>query len=266
MEARGIYLYCLKRPGAAKELRSAAEDGLTVNTLEVRDVAAVFRHVPLDEFQGESAEARFREPSWVIQRAINHERIVEEAMETSPVLPVRFGSVFSSVRALAEYLERGHDTISEFLSYVADKEEWAVTGRVNIRHVEGWLLASDPALQELKGSIPKSPGARYIYQKRLDLLLAAKRKVWCSAVAGEALEELKTCAADSHALGLPASEASTEGRMTMFRGAFLVPREHLGEFRRRVGDVVEKHRAEDLSLETTGAWPPYNFCPSIEHT
>ena len=127
MQAQGFYLYCFARAGAGRNVEVAGVDGRAeVTSLELDDVAAVFSHVWLDEFRGGSAESRVQDPAWVVPRACQHKRVLEEVMKSSAVLPVRLGTVFTSRRALAEILSDNEQEISRCLDALSDKEEWSV--------------------------------------------------------------------------------------------------------------------------------------------
>jgi hypothetical protein len=49
----------------------------------------------------------------------------------------------------------------------------------------------------------------------------------------------------------------------VFHSAFLLSREFVGDFQNQVDQVQGRFAAQGLTLETTGPWPPYNFCPSL---
>ena len=52
-----------------------------------------------EEFAGPEAELNLQQLSWVGPRALRHEAVIEEVMASSPVLPARFGTLFSSAEA-----------------------------------------------------------------------------------------------------------------------------------------------------------------------
>ena len=62
-------------------------------------------------------------------RTCRHEKVLEQVMCCSPVLPVVFaGQVFSSPWAVKAFLVSKRLRIARFLSHAADREEWAVKG------------------------------------------------------------------------------------------------------------------------------------------
>jgi len=90
------------------------------------DLCAIVSEVSLEDFCGAAAELRMQDLVWVAPRAVRHEEVVEKVRCQSPVLPVRFGTLFSTPESLEEFLGLHHQTISQFLDRVADLDEWSV--------------------------------------------------------------------------------------------------------------------------------------------
>ena len=297
----GIYLYCFARPGlprGEKGVRpllpvgpkgACAQKGSDpffspenpVTLVEVGDVAAVCTHVTLDDFTGESGELHFQDPAWVVPRACRHEQVIEEVMTFSPVFPVRFGAVFSSREALAQMIADRGAEISSFLDRVVGKEEWCVKGFVDIDKAADRLLETDPALAEQYRSLPESPGARYFQQKRLRAEALKKAKHSCRSTADQVDHELAGLTKETGDAplneGRPESgEVPAEGSVPcplklgdapdgkgemVLKRAFLLFCESVDEFRDRVAEIGDRHADSGVTLELSGPWPPYSFCP-----
>jgi hypothetical protein len=231
--------------------------------LEADDTAAIHSAVSLDEFEGECAQGHMQDPAWIVPRACQHERVVEEVMARSPVLPVRFGAVFSSRESLAQLLAERHEEISHFLETVSDKEEWDVRGFVDRGRASEWLLSFDADLAARRARKPDSPGARYFHEKRLRAEAEAQARAWCGAIADQIGNELA-----SHAVGVcslargPRNSAEVKAE-TVLHLALLVLRSRVPEFCGCVEAIEAAHLARGLTLEVSGPWPPYSFCPAI---
>ena len=105
---QGVYLYCFARP-------DTADNSVEIAHLAMKNVAAVIARIPLSEWVGAEAEARREDSRWLIPRALAHEEVVEAQMARSPVLPVRFGAVFSSEAALVQFMTDHFEEIAGFL-------------------------------------------------------------------------------------------------------------------------------------------------------
>ena len=94
----GIYIFCLSNmqcPGFPES--SSKLDRLFLH--RHGDLCAIAKRVSLDEDScGPDADRRLEDPAWVTPRALDHGRVIAEVFRASPVLPVPFGTLFSSSR------------------------------------------------------------------------------------------------------------------------------------------------------------------------
>ena len=70
-----------------------------------QDLAAVWSPVPVEDFCGSEAEERMLDLTWIGPRVIRHQEVVAGVMRHSPVLPARFGTIFSSSANLGKVLQ-----------------------------------------------------------------------------------------------------------------------------------------------------------------
>lgn len=264
VSGKGINLYCFARSGLKLNVASSRlESNEPVAFLEVGDVTAVYSHVALDDFTGESGERHFQDPAWVVPRALEHERVIEEVMAFSPVFPVRFGVIFSSREALAQVvLEHGKE-ISCFLDHVVGKEEWCVKGFVDTEKATETLLSFDPVLAGQRQALAASPGARYFQEKRLYAEARTRASRWSRSAAHEIEDELHGLGGESRPQKVSRGNDPGSSREMLLRHAFLVDRKSVGEFRDRVREIGSRWSERGGILELSGPWPPDSFCPVL---
>jgi hypothetical protein len=262
--SKGTYLYCFARAGAVHDIVSDGVDGRPgVAALEVGDVAAVCSPVCLAEFRHDAA-GDHPPPDWIIPRACRHEQVIEEVMRCSPVLPVRFGAVFASRQGLERLVTARCQQIAGFLTDIADKEEWAVKGFMDLDRAETWLLESDPLLADRFRALPEAPGARYFQEKQLRGLARKQAKVGARTLVEQVGERLQELAVEARALRLqPPNLAAAAGEMVL-NFACLLHQDRLAEFHACLGMLRSQHAGQGLMLECSGPWPPFNFCPNLE--
>jgi len=117
----GIYLFCLTPAEPLPKIAGTGIDGEHPLFVEViGEVAAVLAEVHLEDFTGPESQAKMEDLAWVAPLALRHEEVVLSAMEQSPVLPVRFGTVFSSIEAAAEPLRQRQDVLMKFFRDTID--------------------------------------------------------------------------------------------------------------------------------------------------
>ncbi|PIP37171.1 MAG: hypothetical protein COX20_02350, partial [Desulfobacterales bacterium CG23_combo_of_CG06-09_8_20_14_all_52_9] len=139
----GIYLFCLTPAIPHPEIAGKGIDGehpLFVEVIGV--VAAILAEVNIEDFTGPEAQEKMEDLAWVAPRALRHEEVVLTVMEQGPVLPVRFGTVFSSRAAAAEPLRQRQDVLMKFFQDTIDKKEWTLKGYVDQPQARARMMAA----------------------------------------------------------------------------------------------------------------------------
>jgi hypothetical protein len=154
-------------------------------------------------------------------------------MRRGPVLPVRFGTVFSGAQKLDEILSRGETAMGAGLDRVEGCVELGL-------HV----LAPHPG-----GDAAAAANGREYMAARL---AAERTRKQLQQGVHEALAPL----AIDQAVREPSSSD------LLFTAAFLVRHDDVEAFRQRVQDLAAAH--PDLRLLCTGPWPPYHFVPGLD--
>lgn len=262
----GIYLYCLARPECLSVVKGPAEPDLRgvderypVAALEEAGVVAVIGEVDPGEFCDQNLQTL----PWVGPRACRHEAVVERIMGASPILPVKFGTIFRSRTSLKEFLGRHRQGIVRVLDELRDKAEWSVKGYLVEEEARRIVAAADPAIQSRLAALPSSPGARYLQQKQLDAVIEAALRAWVERVTHDLHEVLALHAVASTELRCHASAMTGRPERMVFNRSFLVTPESLPDFRAVLSDPLHAHQGTGLTLELRGPWPPYNFCPTL---
>ena len=181
-------------------------------------------------------------PSAMPENVLRHERVIERVMERTTVLPCRFGSTFTGESALRAVLARNEGTLLEALERVRDQVE------LGLRVL--WTADAPPSTTPSEAS----SGRQYMLA-RLAEERQRERVEQRAALLADAIEQpLLECCTDHSRGAVAAGEV-------LFKGAYLVPRRRLEEFRLRVREAAQRH--PDLRLLCTGPWPPYHFVPAL---
>lgn len=262
----GIYLYCLARPECLSLVQGPVEQDLRgvderypVAALEEAGVVAVIGEVEPGEYCDENLQAL----PWVGPRACRHEAVVERIMGASPVLPVKFGTIFHSRTNLKGFLGRHRAAIVRALDDLRDKAEWSVKGYLVEGEARRAVAAVDPAIQSRRMTLSPSPGARYFQEKQLDATIEKAVRAWVERVTDDLEKALALHAESSTELRCHASAVTGRPERMVFNRSFLVTRAALSDFRGALSDPRHAHEGSGLSFELRGPWPPYNFCPTL---
>lgn len=165
-DSSAIYVYCFAGSAFISSFEAVGIDGSnSVFLLPRNDVVAIATLVSAHEFSGITGENGTLEIARVGRLACRHEEVVEKAMLHSPILPMRFGTIFDSVESLHLRMQKHHNAISAFLDWVSGKDEWSVKALLN----RAWT--STQYLQETQafpGRVnPQSPGAGYLKERKM---------------------------------------------------------------------------------------------------
>lgn len=263
VDSKAIYLYCFASSALLSNVEGMGVDGKNpVFLLPYMDVVAVVSFVCSHEFSGHSAENGIGELAWLGPLACRHEAVVEQAMIHSPVLPMRFATVFGSHKSLQVRLKNYYDRIKLFLHMVSGKDEWAVKAFLNRAGACAQFLKEIRAARSQE--IPVSPGALYLNERQM--------RAFCKDAVNRSVE--KICKSTGVELGRIASDLSVRKPLAreplvgekdmIINWAFLVSRDMASDFYARVRRANELSAVPDLVFEISGPWPPYSFCPCLE--
>jgi hypothetical protein len=254
-----LYAYCfattaaLTEPLAAKLAATPAIDpARPVRVHRTRDLAAVLSPVRRAELEGEQGEANLADIGWVGPRALRHQAVIEQAMAEATVLPLPFGTLFSSPTALERAMVEGRPRILAVLERLGGCEEWAVQGTLDRQQALAARLAAAIAAGDY---VPAAaPGRRHLEEQRLRREWERDIGAWALAAADDLAHDLTALAHGFVERRIPA------GQELLFNWAFLVPTRALTRFRARIEAAAEPCRERGLHLGCKGPWPPYSFC------
>ncbi len=255
----GIYIFCLSNmqcPGFPES--SSKLDRLFLH--RHGDLCAIAKRVSLDEFCGPDADRRLEDPAWVTPRALDHGRVIAEVFRASPVLPVPFGTLFSSSRILEEFLARNADLIKGFFQYAAGCEEWGIKALLDRGRLKRSLIESNSQAE----SAAVSPGLRYMRERRAEQMANQQSGAWLERNLATVADALDQCATRSCQRRILGDSMQPDGREEVLNLAALLAHDRVAGFHRRI-EAINRARAEDgLSFALTGPWPPYSFCPHLD--
>jgi len=259
-----VYLFCFARSDLVGGIEGTGVDVHQAISLFRRfpDLCAVTSEVPLEDFCGPAAELRMQELAWVGPQALRHEAVVEQVMRYSPVLPVRFGTLFSSQESLAEFLDIHRKTISQFLQRVSDQEEWSIKGLLDRKQAGKDLMSASLAAQQGRlATLP--PGTRYFQEQRIRSAAEKELSLWLNETCRQVASDLMKQASDFRECQVVPREPPESGSEVVLNWAFLLRKCATAAFRLRIDQVNEKHATRGLVFELSGPWPPYRFVPPL---
>ena len=235
-----LYVYGVVPRAERRALSVAGVDGSEVETIEHGEFAALASRVHGDALRA----ARELRAHW---------RVLQEACETTTVLPVRFGTVLEDERAVRDrLLDANSGQLGELLKHVRGCIQLIVKGAYIEDRLLRDLVTSSPALSKLAERIRATPQAAAYYDRiRLGEGIAAAVAERRARDERHALEMLEPAAVAARAEDAPAA-------LDAFNLAFLVKRTQQRDFSRHVRTLIAELE-DHIEVRYVGPLPPYSF-------
>lgn len=261
---KALYLYCFADAAKLTAIDGTGIDEKNPLFLNTADgVTAVMSMVDVHDFIGPGGESNLQDIEWIGPRAYRHQTVIETAMRESPVLPASFGTLYTSERNLTRLMAAHRETIIQFFGRISDKQEWSVKGYVNqknaVRNIAVELLA------DAAGDLADLPaGARYFKEKQIQAEAKTRLDGWVNHSRLMLADMLEPIAVDINERKIMSREASGKDLDMVLNWAALIHEDAIRAFRDEVDRVNSDQGFRGLTLEMSGPWPPYSFCPTLE--
>jgi hypothetical protein len=256
---RILYLFCF----ATLELEAAAPGIAGLSDLVLHrcgDLIAVCGWTEREQWSGPQGERNLGDLQWLGPRVMRHQAAIAAAMGAAAVFPARLGTLFSSPDALSHFMAIHQRTIAGFLHQTKNHDEWALKGLLDRTRAGDWQLSKLSAAQT---ECSAAPGANYLRERRTRAAAAKELNRWVARTLECLIDDLRRYAAGFHQRDVCAM-AEPGAPQTVVNLAFLIARDAVSEFQRRVEQANLEHREHGLELAVSGPWPPYSFCPALE--
>jgi hypothetical protein len=182
-----------------------------------------------------------------------HWRVLEEASKSATVLPVRFGTVLESDRAVCEQLlESNGERLGGLLRELAGRVQLTLKGDYDEELLLREVVRRSPAIAALRERLRTVPDAAGYYDRiRLGELVAGE-----VARCREADEKLAFERLEPHAAAVRTEPPG--GEHGAFNLACLVERERVDAFSQAVAALGEE-LGDRITLRYLGPMPPFSF-------
>jgi hypothetical protein len=196
-----------------------------------------------------------REPVRAAIALREHWSILEQVVQETTVLPIRFGTMMVSDDAVvADFLAPAHDGLRAGLDVLAGKVQVTVKGTYVHDALLRGVVARSAAIARLKAEVDALPEAAS-YAKRIQLgeLVSAEVDRQRERDAALVLERLEPLAVASRA----ESASGLDGAVNV---AFLVERDGIDAFGAAAVALADE-LSDRISLRSIGPLPAYSFTP-----
>ncbi len=262
--SQGVYLFCLTPENPLLKIGvTGLDEAQPLVTEAVAGVTAILSSVSLEDFCGSESRERLADLAWVAPRALRHEEVILTIMRQAPVLPVRFGSVFSSVAAMALSLERHREPLSRFFLDTAGQKEWTLKAFVDRPQAKLRLMSARLA-EEKEQLAGLAPGKRYLLEQKIKGAVDRDLACWLKGIADEIVAAFKAVSSASSEGRLLSKELTGRDDEIFLHTALLVPDRSVERLQCLTIEWNVSHASQGIQLESSGPWPPYHFTPVLD--
>jgi hypothetical protein len=192
--------------------------------------------------------------AWLEAPVRAHQEVLERALASGPVIPMRFGTVVADEAALVAYVDERREGLLATLSELEGKREWGV------KVVADWERLRERLREEGERAeaAPLSEGAAYLARKRDDRRLEERLEAFTADVADRIHVELAGLAVRAATVAQVLAPLD-DRRKLLLNAAYLVDVDREEAFRRTVDDLRRRFADGGIGLALSGPWPPYSF-------
>jgi hypothetical protein len=237
-----------------------------VFTLAYHELEVVVSKVSLEEFSSEEIQKKAQEDlSWIKEKAIIHEKIIEGAMRRDDkvlsLIPMRFGIIFKEVEKLEKTLNEDYFRIKEVLDRIKDKQEWSVKVYLKDRKkIEQMIKEKSEVIKEKEKEIASlSEGMTFFMEEELKDVISKEMDKELNNIAEDLFESLSKQAVASVKSKILDKELTGRREPMVLNSAYLIPGEKIENFKKEAEGLNREIQAKGFYLEYSGPWPVYNF-------
>ncbi len=255
-----FYVYCLTAGLSNKNIvmRNSTIAGENyIKTVNYNDIQAAVSIVDSELFNENAVKENLKDLGWVKEKAVIHENIIEEIMESLPVLPMRFCTVFSNIEDLTGFLKKYYTQIKDFLQIAAKSCEWGIKIFCDKSGFKKNITETEDIKAEIKEISQKSKGVAFMLMKRFEEKLDNYFIEVINRDVQYFFEQLKIIAEDTIVREIQ-NECPEKNKIVLDM-VCLVNNRDCQCFRDKVSNIVNEYGCESYTIECTGPWPIYNF-------
>lgn len=191
----------------------------------------------------DAMERNMENLEWLALHSVRHQQVVGEVAAQMPIVPARFGTVFSGETALLENVAGRSKALERVFDRVAGADEWGVK------------VFAEKAANPPRKATARS-GKEYLQQKASQIKQRPDRSDPALQEFSDALKKVASGSA-------PSGKVSGTQPSLLWQATFLVPRSRQKHWEEVLGEFVERWSGL-RRIEINGPWPPYSFVADAE--
>jgi DnaJ-domain-containing protein 1 len=195
---------------------------------------------------------------FAIRRLLDHQKIIEQVMDSYPIIPFKFGSVAHTEKEVRQILAQGYTLFKSLLPWVRERVECELVAMWDREKVFKALYEEESEIRSLQEMIERKSEREALLEKiKLGKLVCQCLKERRSRFKETILSQLKECTESQ-------CDHDVMDDLMILNMGFLLRKEMEGEFDQKV-QYLDQTFLGEVCLRLVGPLPLYSFqCIEIE--
>lgn len=254
---KGLYIYGI-RVRSSIPIKTKGVEQKDVYTVSYKNIEAIISNVKLCDFESEIIKEKLQDLNWAEPQVRAHAAVLDECMQTSSVIPWKFGTIFKNMEGLQEFLRENWKKLKDTLTKFSDRQEWGVKIYTDTMISRQEIRKTDDEIKKLEREIAsKSKGTAFFLEKKLENALILKTEENINQAVQKIFKTLGQQAEEKIENRLLDRRLTGKEADMILNAAFLIKKDQIDSFTQAFKKLKEEFKGFEFSL--TGPWPPYNF-------
>ena len=260
-DERSFYLYGIVSTGtvngAVFDGMEGLENGSSIFSVSCGELSAIVSEMSDPAFSPFQIRSSMRDNEWLKEKVRSHAGVLAEAKQTMTIVPLRFGTVFSTEPEIRDFVLNSESKLIDALSRLKDKSEFGVRVGCDMARLEAMCYSSsrdfDIALSQVSSSV-----AEFVR----DTISSDEPQLGVEAMMANFAARIHGALTDISAYAIHKSgdmNSPFEESDVVLNATYLVTIVNEKNFKARIADLATEFAACGISIEVSGPWPPYHF-------
>ncbi len=226
-------------------------------TIPYQDIAAFYEEVSEQDFGEQALAKNLKDMSWVSEKALHHQEVLNDAVNQRTIIPFKFGSVFSSKDKVIQMLRARADQFNELLSQLEGNKEWGLKLYYDEEKLD-MTLNQEEDLQSIRREFASSsPGKQFLLKKKEEQIRKELKKTVLNKFRQDFFDLTRKNAVNRvKQLETTNPELDDKQGVNILNLAVLAPNK---DFLSNLSSFQAVILEYGLNYHVTGPWPAYNF-------
>ncbi len=257
---KGIYVYCIME---TRPVLNNLDDDFSLFLINYQKLYVLASEVSTSEFKGHISEDNI-DMKWLQEKTKKHEKIVENVLKRTELLPVSFGTVLNSVPDCKKFIRKNYDLLLKSLEKLKYKREWNLKVTVIEKTLINKIEIKDEKIKNLKDKIEtSSTGTAYMLKKRLESLIEEQKEKHLKQVAEKIESNIIKVVIAEKINERKGPEQKVDEEIIIDKN-YLVHQDKKEIFIKNLEKIDKDIQKYGIKMKLIGPWPVYSFVPKIE--